>query len=419
MRKSIIAIMLFFAIAFGGMTSFAFAQTNNQESPTLESLLAQIQELLALVESLQTQIQTLQVQQGELKQEIKATLQLTQQLREGLRNADVTLLQEILATDPEIYPEGLVTGYFGPLTKAAVMRFQKKSGIEQVGIVGPKTTAKINELLIAGAGKSGKVPPGFLIAPGIAKKLGFTPKVPEGQELPLGIAKKLGLSTTPPGDGDNGDGDDDEDTTAPTAESFSPVDDATEVGIDTNLVITFSEKVNAGVGNIIIKKSNDASTVETIDVESVAGVGTDTITIDPISDLTTDTEYYILIDEGAFKDEASNPYSGISDSTTWNFTTVDTTAPVISDVTATVSSTSATVSWNTDEAADSMVWYGTFTPVLAESPFLLVSDAGLGTVHSLDLSSLTASTVYNYFVISQDAVGNTASSSEVSFTTLP
>ena len=88
-------------------------------------------------------------------------------------------------------------------------------------------------------------------------------------------------------------------------------------------------------------------------------------------------------------------------------------------MTATVSSTSATVSWNTDEAADSMVWYGTFTPVLAESPFLLVSDAGLGTVHSLDLSSLTASTVYNYFVISQDAVGNTASSSEVSFTTLP
>ena len=418
MRKSIIATMLFFAIAFGGVTSFASAQINDEESPTIESLLQQLQELFALVQSLQTQIQNLQVQQGELKEEIKATLQLTRQLREGMRNADVMLLQELLATDPEIYPEGLVTGYFGPLTKAAVRKFQKKAGIEQVGIVGPKTTAKINNLL-EGAGKSGKIPPGWLISPGVAKKLGFTPEVPEGQKLPSGIAKKLGLPTSPPGNGDNGDGDGDEDTTAPTAESFSPADDAAGVAVDTDMVIIFSEVVNAGVGNITIKKSSNASTVETIDVGGTTGIGTDTITIDPVSDLATDTEYYILIDAGAFEDEASNPYIGILDSTTWNFATVDTITPAIFDVTAIASSTTAIVSWNTDEAADSTTWYGTSTPVVAGSPFLSASDASLGTAHSLDLSSLIASTVYNYFVVSQDAAGNTASSSEFSFTTLP
>ncbi|KPJ56029.1 hypothetical protein AMJ49_05910, partial [Parcubacteria bacterium DG_74_2] len=92
-------------------------------------------------------------------------------------------------------PEGLVTGYFGPLTKNAVKRFQKIAGIEQVGVVGPKTSARINELLTVGAGKSGKVPPGLLIAPGIRKKanLEFLKPLP-GQKFPPGIAKKLGVS---------------------------------------------------------------------------------------------------------------------------------------------------------------------------------------------------------------------------------
>jgi peptidoglycan hydrolase-like protein with peptidoglycan-binding domain len=37
----------------------------------------------------------------------------------------------------------MFTGYFGPLTKKAVIRFQKSQGILQTGIVGVKTTAAI------------------------------------------------------------------------------------------------------------------------------------------------------------------------------------------------------------------------------------------------------------------------------------
>jgi peptidoglycan hydrolase-like protein with peptidoglycan-binding domain len=37
----------------------------------------------------------------------------------------------------------MFTGYFGPLTKKAVIRFQKSQGISQTGIVGVKTTAAI------------------------------------------------------------------------------------------------------------------------------------------------------------------------------------------------------------------------------------------------------------------------------------
>lgn len=67
-------------------------------------------------------------------------------LKYGMTNDDVKRLQELLASDPEIYPEGIISGWFGQLTKKAVMAFQKKYGIEPVGIVGPKTRAKIQEV---------------------------------------------------------------------------------------------------------------------------------------------------------------------------------------------------------------------------------------------------------------------------------
>ena len=57
------------------------------------------------------------------------------------------VLQKLLASDPSLYPEALVTGFFGPLTEMAVKRLQAKLEIDQVGAVGPQTLAKINELL--------------------------------------------------------------------------------------------------------------------------------------------------------------------------------------------------------------------------------------------------------------------------------
>jgi peptidoglycan hydrolase-like protein with peptidoglycan-binding domain len=77
-------------------------------------------------------------------------------LRIGVKNQDVTKLQIFLARDPSLYPEGLVTGYFGPLTKQAVIRFQEKYTDEILkplalshgtGFVGSATLKKLNELV--------------------------------------------------------------------------------------------------------------------------------------------------------------------------------------------------------------------------------------------------------------------------------
>ena len=82
-------------------------------------------------------------------------VQLTAQLDYGQTSNNVTNLQVFLASNPSIYPQGLVTGYFGPLTKSAVMNFQNAYGIEQVGRVGPATLAKINSLIASGVGLTG------------------------------------------------------------------------------------------------------------------------------------------------------------------------------------------------------------------------------------------------------------------------
>ncbi len=69
---------------------------------------------------------------------------LTRQLQFGMSGSDVGTLQSFLAKDASIYPQGLVTSYFGYLTKSAVSNFQVRNGISAVGRVGPITLVAIN-----------------------------------------------------------------------------------------------------------------------------------------------------------------------------------------------------------------------------------------------------------------------------------
>lgn len=60
---------------------------------------------------------------------------------------DVKALQAVLAADAEVYPEGLITGYFGNLTRNALYRFQAKNSLAVTGIVDEPTRVKINSFL--------------------------------------------------------------------------------------------------------------------------------------------------------------------------------------------------------------------------------------------------------------------------------
>lgn len=119
---------------------------------------------------------------------------------------------------------------------------------------------------------------------------------------------------------------------APAITSVTPADNATDVAAGTNLTIEFSQTVVKGTGNITIKKTSDDSTIETIDVTAgTVTVSTDTVTINPVSDLANSTEFYVLIDSGAFENGSAVDFDGISSTTEWSFTTEapDLTAPTL------------------------------------------------------------------------------------------
>jgi len=81
--------------------------------------------------------------------------QFKSRLSLGSQGKEVEALQKCLAKDPEVYPDGQITGSFGEKTKTAVIKFQEKyrkdildpGGFKEgTGIVAKATQAKLNEL---------------------------------------------------------------------------------------------------------------------------------------------------------------------------------------------------------------------------------------------------------------------------------
>lgn len=125
------------------------------------------------------------------------------------------------------------------------------------------------------------------------------------------------------------------DTTPPLASGFTPVNGANNVEIGTNLTLTFNEDVQKGEGQIKLYNSTNSEVLPvTIPVDS-DGVVIDgkVVTINPQADLEYSATYYVQIDNGTFTDMSGNSYAGITNNTTWRFTTTsepDTTAPIVS-----------------------------------------------------------------------------------------
>lgn len=86
----------------------------------------------------------------------------------------------------------------------------------------------------------------------------------------------------------------------------------------------------------------------------------------------------------------------------------DTTQPTISSIASgSITSSSATISWTTDEDSDTRVDWGTTTSYGSN-----LSSSTLVTSHSSGITGLSAGTVYHYKVTSKDAALNSASSAD-------
>lgn len=207
------------------------------------------------------------------------------------------------------------------------------------------------------------------------------------------------------------------DSTPPGIATLSPADNATNVSTTTTLIIDFNETVTVQTGNIKIKKTSDASTVQTISVAGSQVVFTPgtRITVTLSAPLLEGTSYYVELDSGIVKDSSDNLFTGLSGPTAWNFTTVaDVTPPVISSLTATPGISSANLAWTTNESAISSFFWGTTTDYASGSGAEVIYSQN----HTTTISGLLPNTLYYYAIEARDAVGNKGTATG-SFTTLP
>ncbi|MBX9937595.1 MAG: Ig-like domain-containing protein [Burkholderiaceae bacterium] len=122
------------------------------------------------------------------------------------------------------------------------------------------------------------------------------------------------------------------DTLAPTVVSFSPVDEATKVAVNTSIVVTFSEAVQRGSGSIVLKTAAGAI-VASYDAaaSSAISINGNVLTLQPGITLAQGAAYRVDFAAGSVKDLAGNSYGG---TTSYNFTTQTNTAPVLNTPTA-------------------------------------------------------------------------------------
>ena len=122
------------------------AQLTSEFQEITSSPVPQISTVLS-IQNLLDQISALQSQINQLKTNLISQFSLYRNLSIGSQGEDVRWLQDFLIKEG-VYPEARITGYFGSLTRSAVVRFQQKYGIfPQIGYIGPKTRAKMQELL--------------------------------------------------------------------------------------------------------------------------------------------------------------------------------------------------------------------------------------------------------------------------------
>ncbi len=404
-KKAVAALVMAGVLA---TPAAAFAQTSSTTS---------IQALLSQIAALQAQIAAAQQQQNQIMAD------LVSQMKQGSRGDQVKLLQQMLASDPSIYPEGTISGYYGYKTWLAIKRFQKKHGIEQAGYVGPKTLKKLNEIF--------------------------------GKKWNMGSSTNSGSGSNNSGHGNGRDHDDDDDDRKwgqnkmtichkPTSERETKYVTAPSLFGHLNHGDTMGACSGNNGGGSTTTPDTTAPVISAVVAGSLSTTGA-TITWTTNENSTTQVEFGTTTSYGAtsalnaslvtahsvvltgltpntvynFRVWSKDAANNTATSSNMTFTTVaaDTAAPVLSAVAfGSVATTTATISWTSNENATGKVYYGTANPLVLGSA-ATQSNGAFSTAHAFPLSGLTASTTYHFVVESTDAAGNTATSSQMSFTT--
>jgi hypothetical protein len=199
---------------------------------------------------------------------------------------------------------------------------------------------------------------------------------------------------------------------APTVSSTTPADGATGVSIAVLPTVTFSEAMlpsSITATNVKLLDSTGTAVAQAAGSPALAANGL-TATITPAANLAQGKTYKIQVVGGAtgVLDLANHGMAATYTQTTGFSTVADTTPPTISAVASpTVGSTTATITWTTNEASDSQVFYRIQGAAAYQQTAV---DPTLVTSHSVNLTGLNPSSTIEYYVRSADAAGNAATS---------
>lgn len=389
-------------------TGVSFAQTAQATQAQL-NLLSQ---LLDQLHALQSQLATLR---GATAAAPTMVSSLSGTFSQGSQSKDIKVLQAILATDGTIYPEGLITGYFGPATARAVKNFQKTKKLKQSGKVDAKTLTAINALLTRNPlaiESSGSLC--AAITQGVTLPSGWLRQQSDGALLvPRCVILPQGVS--------------DQTVTGSTTVHTSPTSIINQTAIDRTAPIISNVSSSATINSATIKWTTDKDTQSQVEwwPQSIYVVGTlnswsDTEWVtthtQKLTSLATSTVYYVRI---TAKDSSGNitiyPEQIIKTSDA-----PDKTSPVISNIAVTnQSGSSAIISWKTNELAKAKIYYGTTNPLRTSATTTqTIASSILSTSTSMILSGLDSLSTYYYLIQVTDEAGNKATSEQGTFYTL-
>ncbi|MFQ5670482.1 MAG: Ig-like domain-containing protein [Acidobacteriota bacterium] len=212
-----------------------------------------------------------------------------------------------------------------------------------------------------------------------------------------------------------------EGTVPPTVTGVSPADGATGLLVTVQPSVTFSEPMDplsVTAATLRLLDSAGNPTAQSAGSPSLSPDGL-TATIVPATDLLQGETYRVEVQggTGGAQDLAGHPLDATFTQATGFATVADTMAPVISQVASgATGATSTEITWTTDEATDSQVFYRlagqTFYQQTDVDPNQVTSHTGL-------VQGLRPDSRYEYHVRSADGAGNEAlSSPDLTFTTM-
>lgn len=198
----------------------------------------------------------------------------------------------------------------------------------------------------------------------------------------------------------------------PIIVSVSPIDDAVEIDVSTNFEIVFDQNITAVSGKYIFIYKSGGSIYSTIEATATqVSITNNIVTINPSYNLVGGTGFYIIIDNGAFKDESDIAFTGISSPNIWNFLTVvqDDPPEIPTNVDATaISNSKIEVRWDAVSLADTY-------QVLSCNESVTYTTSATST--SFVVSGLGGSTTYDFTVKAENSAGLSDASDCVSETT--